>query len=709
MGKGNRNRRMNLQNEAEDRYNHPEKYQNKGKRSAKRGVKGNGGSQFPAWAGILATVLVAVILVGSLSLAIVNTNGVILRAKTALKSEHYEVTGTMMKYFYYYQYQNAYSTYYNYAVNYLGNVDYMSYFGWTLNENYAHDDELNNKCTLGTVKKDENGKEIKDEKGNKVYDSRAMQLRSGSVYTWWDYFMDLALEQVEELLVYCEAAYDEGYTSLESLNPEAKADIDDVMQGLKESASGTGYSVAGYISRLYGTGVTKKDVRKALELSSIASEFAAKKETELDGKITDAEIKGEYDKNEKKYQFADAITLDFILSFDDLLEANVSTLGEDYTTEEYNEQIVLTNKEYETRLKHLREIAPKFADAKGNEELFRDLLLEMYAYEFYFKCYSEKTDKDLVIEDVVKAALKIVKETKETFKTTSTDPIEKRIAKLVYDEIDHLLYEDMAYTDNDLGDWVFDVVEQTPGNVLIVVTETDGTKTKFHYPEVEYKPTEEEEDKDDKEEEEDKKEEEEDKKEESDKDDDKLKSEYSGEIYKLGAYYLVDAAKRDEYKALELGIMLVPVVSHNHDEDEEVDHEHVDPEFQAEDYLSQFLAGGKLTADAFEEFASKTDVSEYVVIKEYVKGSLNYPEIDEWAFGETSRVKTGDVIEVFGENTTEPTYYAVVYCFGEGDAAWYVSVKDDILEERFTEWEDGITESKGKTIEIDIKTLTKIG
>ena len=120
MGKGNRNRQRNQQTAAEDRYNHPEKYQKKGKKNAKQ----KGG--MPAWGNVLAMVLVAVILLGSISLTVIYKNGVVLRAQTALKSDHYKITGTMMQYYYYYQYQQTYSYYYQMAESYLGSAEYIS-------------------------------------------------------------------------------------------------------------------------------------------------------------------------------------------------------------------------------------------------------------------------------------------------------------------------------------------------------------------------------------------------------------------------------------------------------------------------------------------------------------------------------------------------------------------------------------------------------
>lgn len=720
MGKGNRNRRLTLQNEAEDRYNHPEKYRKNAKHSGKGGFRGKDGSQIPAWAAILAFALVAVIVVGAASITFINNNGVALRANTALESENYEINGTMMKYLYYMQYQNTYATYYNYAVNYLGNANYMSYFGWTINENFDHADEKNNTCSLGTVKKDEDGKEMKDENGNKIYESEAMALRGGNVYTWWDYFMDLALDQAEEILVYCEAAYAEGYTSLEALNPDAKAEINETLADLKKAASSAGFSMKGYLSQLYGSGVTEKDVRAALELTYIAAEYAELKELEFKGAIKNEDVDKQYTENELEYLFSDVVFFQYSLSFDEILEQEVQALGEEYEDSEYEEALKKAEEQYVTCLEHLRKTAPKFAEAKGNEELFRKLILEVYGYKYYFDRYDEVLDGSLKgdptekiesIEKVVADAIALALEAKEPITVdTKKDPLAKRIASLLYTENEALLYEDMPYSDNDAGKWAFKAIAQEKGNVLVVLKETDGTESIFEYPTLEYPEEDEKEedkkeeaDKDEADKEEDKKDEEEDSK------DDKKESQYQGQLYGIDAYYMVDTAARDEYNTVDFGFIIVEDTGdHDHKEGEEVDHEHVDAKFQAEDYLTRFKAGGVLTPEAFEKFAEDNDIVNFNVLESYLKGEFGYPEIDEWLYGDENRVGSGAVVPVYADNT-DPLYYVVVYCFAESDPAWFVDAKNDILEAKVEAWDAEITETYESTFKTNVSTLKKIG
>lgn len=707
MGKGNRNRQRTQQEAVEDRYNHPEKYQKKGKNASKSKSK----SAMPAWANVLAVVLVAVILLGSISLIVVYEKGVILRSKNALKSEHYEITGTMMQYYYYYQYQQTYTQYYEMAVSYLGSADYISYFGWNLKSNFAHDDELNNACKLGTTLKDKDGKEMKDENGNVLYDSVAINLRGGTVYTWWDYFMDSAIKQAKEVLVFCEAAYEDGYTSLNSLNPDAKKDVDDVISELKKTASDAGYSTSGYLTQLYGNGVTVKDVRKALELASIASEYSKLIEEKIENAITSEDVDKKYNDDKYVYHYADALSIAIDLKYDDILEGYVDKLGDDYKDDEYNEAVKKADREYSIRLAHLKEIAPKFAEAKGNEELYRDLVAEIFSYMYYFDAYVEKTDKDLAIEDVVADAIEFLKTMTDETTVKDSDPIEKRIASFVYEEMDLLPFEHMTYDNDALGNWAFKAIDQKVGNVLVVITELDGTEKVYAYPELEYVDVEEdkEESEDDDHDHEDSESEDKDSDDkDDDKDSNKVESEYAGEEYSFSAYYMQKPGARDEYKTLDIGYILTQVENHNHKEGEEVDHDHVDAEAVSKEYLEELLAKDKLTPEIFKQYAKDKKLTSYDVLEDYLRGDFGYDEFDEWVFAEDSRVGTGDVIAIYGDNTTEPAYYVVAYCFAEGEEAWYTAVKDDILSENYKKWESERTETIGKKITMNNSLISGI-
>ena len=722
MGKGNRNRRLSLQKEAEDRYNHPEKYQkgNKGK-----GIAGKNGGTFPKWAGVLACVLIAAILLGSLSLIIINGTGIVLRSKIALKTAHYEVTGTMMKYYYYFQYQSTYSNYYNMAVSYLGSADYISYFGWDLDESYAHDDELNNPCKLGTVKKDDKGNTLKDANGNTLYDSEAMTMRGGRVYTWWDYLMDQALKSAREMIVLCEAAYANGFQTLASLNPDAEAEIDEAIASVKKAASDSGLSTRAYILRMYGEGISLNDIREALVLSTIASEYSAKVEKDIRDAITDEEILEKFEKDKKKYLFADVLSATFTVDFDHILEGYINSIDTDSTTyeEDKKKAIEKAEKEFLGRLEYIKTVAEKFPAAQNDEKLFREIVMEAYAYMAFYDVYNEESDGKADVALVVEEAIKLVTEAVEKDEKVTAenkDPIAKRTAEYLYEEYTHILSENFAYSaEDDLSKWVFEAIEQNVGNVL-VITDIDGEETHHMYPTVTY-PEKDEEPEDETNKDETNKDEtnkdetnkdetnkDETNKEESKEEAPKKESEYSGKKYNIYAGYIVKTPARNEEKSKDIGYIVLE--EHAHKEGEEVDHDHVEAEFQAQDYLTKFMAGNTYTKEAFEKFAKDQGLtSGYATVEDYLRGDFGYDEIDEWLFDSTtSRVGTAGVVPVYGENDS-PLYYVMVACFGEGEATWYVSVQDDILEEKYNTWHDKAVEDYSAGLTVNYSTLKVIG
>ena len=59
----------------------------------------------------ICVILAAVIVIGLVAYARLADSGVILRSKTAAKSENYEISGTMMAYYFNQNYQTAVSSY----------------------------------------------------------------------------------------------------------------------------------------------------------------------------------------------------------------------------------------------------------------------------------------------------------------------------------------------------------------------------------------------------------------------------------------------------------------------------------------------------------------------------------------------------------------------------------------------------------------------
>ncbi|MCQ2427303.1 MAG: peptidylprolyl isomerase [Clostridia bacterium] len=190
---------------------------------------------------VIVSILVALLLVVCILATFINNNGLINRAKTAATSDSYRVSGTMLSYFFNSQYQSFLNTYGSYA----------SYFGLDTSKSLK-----SQKCTFGDAE------------------------------TWYDYFMNAAVEQIKEILCLAEAAKKEGI----KLDDKDKESIDESIKSLSETAAKNGYTTAGYIAALFGNGVSVKDVKECLELSSLASKYLTGMVKDMQDKVTDDQI-----------------------------------------------------------------------------------------------------------------------------------------------------------------------------------------------------------------------------------------------------------------------------------------------------------------------------------------------------------------------------------------------------------------------------------
>ena len=169
---------------------------------------------------ILCTVLVVVLLGSLVAYSSLVTNGFFLRNTVVATTENYEVDNAVFSYFFHKNYQEFTSTY-----GYYFPIDTnISLKGQT--------------CTLYS---------------------------DGS--TWFDFFASNAKSNLANLLAFCEEANARGIT----LSEEDQAEIDAAIATLKDSAKQAGVTTSFYIRSMFGAGVNQKDLRRALEITTLAS------------------------------------------------------------------------------------------------------------------------------------------------------------------------------------------------------------------------------------------------------------------------------------------------------------------------------------------------------------------------------------------------------------------------------------------------------
>ena len=202
---------------------------------------------------VITLAIVVVLLAGIAALVGINSyrnSGAAQRAQVVMKTDNFEVNGSMMSYLIFSQYANYLNSY----------GDYISYMGLDpqkpLREQYTTDADNNS-------------------------------------ITWFQYFTDAAKDSVENLLVLCESAKDNG---VELTDAEKKA----VAERAKVSYTNVGQ---------YAVGVNKQDVVDCMELSLLAAKYQLSVENGL--MPTVEQIDEYYTKNPLKVLKADYYSYSF--------------------------------------------------------------------------------------------------------------------------------------------------------------------------------------------------------------------------------------------------------------------------------------------------------------------------------------------------------------------------------------------------------------
>lgn len=182
--------------------------------SKRKNTNRTSGKAVIAW---VAGVLVLVLVVGLALFNSISGKGILLRSKTAAKSDNYSVSGTEMAYFSGNAYQQTYK--------------YLSAMGV------------------------DTSKSLKDQKCSLMEDG-----------SWFDYFMYSAKGTVKPMLALCEYAHENGIKLEEADKETMKNSLDE----LAETAAKSGVTADGYLKALFGNGFNTKDLKNAMELSILA-------------------------------------------------------------------------------------------------------------------------------------------------------------------------------------------------------------------------------------------------------------------------------------------------------------------------------------------------------------------------------------------------------------------------------------------------------
>ena len=602
--------------------------------------------EMPSWALNALPITFAVLLVVAVALLFMSSFGVFGRMQTAMKSENFRVTQNMMNYYFQSQYSSFVSE----------NSAYLSYYG------------------LDT------GKSLKDQ----TYSTDA----DGNVVTWFDTMMDSTVEQVKEILVYCEEAEARGIT----LDEEDMKAIEDELYMYDIYGQLYGTDKNAYISMMYGKGMRESDIKKALELSTLASKCSSLIGDEILDGITDEHIIKEYETNTDEYDQVDYIYYTFDVAFTDAKNALESTATDAEKIAKYKEMIA-----------EAKERAEEWAAIK-DEAVLKDTILKYIGETVFEDTYKDFMEKEKVAEDKMVITAEILKEklvaavfnaikedaefviesveakgdeeaktgimnTTKDGDTTKYFVFETEVDKTFYDafkkyagelfddvetEYDGCFVEGAKFSDtNDALEWAFEdgrVVGDTK-----TFDKGDGAGTNAVSDKVS-----------------------------------ELKS------FSITVYRLTKTQHKDETVSKNVGIM---VFSSKTD---------------AEKAAEKLAALGEITKEKFEEICTEFN-GQYTDYENYTRGSFGVAAFDTWLYGDDIKVGAftakDKVITLTStsssSSTTTSSSYAVAWYYGDGDMQWEITVKTALFNDGY-EASDKALKDKHTVSEPDMKVINKI-
>ncbi len=373
----------------------------------------------------ITTIAVSLLLVGCILLSVIVNTGIVLRTRTAAKTDNFSVSGTVMSYLIYSQAQQMVALYQQYGLNY----------------------------TLADVL-------------SQSFDSMA----------------ESTLDQVKQMLVLCEYAKANGI----ELSAEDNEAIDAYMASIDEAASSNLYSTASYIKLMYGNGVNASDIRKSLELNYLSNAAYEALEAKLEAEITEDAINKYVEENVDLFYMADYLTYTYTA---ELIEAGAEATVEETQAYEAEKATMAALAEKLAAVKSADEFKSTAADhivltvcAEKFDELYeKEALTDAPAADVL------AADKDallaLVRKSLTEDDVKFEKSADNAYNNALSEIFDELCdeAETAYDAIvkeDSLHYDPEAEADKitELDTWLFDETTKV-GDTKTITSEGDKKST----------------------------------------------------------------------------------------------------------------------------------------------------------------------------------------------------------------------------------------
>ena len=636
---------------------------------AKKKNNSNGTSGIPNW---LLSLLITLVLLAVIAVCVfifITNAGWPMRWTTAMELDGYKVDVNMMSYYY----QKTQDNFLN--QHYQTYSTYASFMG----EDYTFEDYFEQVNIKYDPYLDPELQDYKEDDEN------------GDTYEKWsDYFLAQTVESVKELLVYRAEAVKLGVT-LDKEDKEAiNEDIDAWISELRASNGAAPEDF--FFTQTYGKSVRRRDVKKAMELSVLASKCSERISNDLKDGITDSDVTKEYEENKNNYNFVDYLSYTFDVSYSDVIaeKYGADKKADDLSDAEKAEVLTL----YKTKIDEARAKAAELA-AKTELKDFKDFIINYDVTNGYDDLADSKiatlesadkpSEDDLktikdktisaVIAEVTEGKTEVTDDVTET-EVPATDEAEATKTYTVYGisvtdkfatairEIKSSLFtsatqgstvneeatyiapyenEDGEEEKDALSEWLFSADRKT--NEITTLEEGDGANG--------------------------------------------AEVAVSTEKFSVEVAYLTKPAYRDETPCRDVAYMI----------------------YASEDAAKKAIEAIKgiedLDKDKFLEVANDEEnpAAESEFAEEYAKGTSGESALDEWLFNAEAGSYTAEPVAM-----SDGSSYMVAYCKGESTLLkWQYTVKADLHSERYTERSEEMTENFESNILIFDEAIVKVG
>ena len=261
--------------------------------------------------------------------------------------------------------------------------------------------------------------------------------------TWKDYFEQQAVGQMQQVYALSDEA------KAQSFGYDASDDVDSYVSSFTENAEEADVSVDEYAAQVFGEGATLDEIKKYVELSSIAGAYYDSVEDEKRAGITSDEVQTYYDENKNDFDSVDYMACK--------IEADIPEPETEAETEAVETEAVETETAAESA-------AESESAAETETEIETETETEDNEAEVQAAMAEAKTQADAMKAQVKDAA---------TFEAAAKDYATDAEAEITFTDASYSSVSSTA-----VADWLFEdvrnagdceVIEDTTGNAYYVV------------------------------------------------------------------------------------------------------------------------------------------------------------------------------------------------------------------------------------------------